>query len=132
MTQDLTALALAGLLQCVQFLILAVPATKQLGTKVTMGARDEGPLADRLSPRLARLARAFDNHNEALILFAIAIGVVTLAEKQTAFTAICAWSYLVARILYVPAYYFGWCPWRSRIWAVGWMATLCLLLAALL
>ncbi len=37
-----------------------------------------------------------------------------------------------ARVLYVPAYAFGWVPWRSLIWAVGLVATLLLLVAALL
>ena len=37
-----------------------------------------------------------------------------------------------ARILYVPAYYYGLNPWRSLIWAVGFLATLLMLLAALL
>lgn len=132
MTPDLTALTLAGLLQCLQFLILAIPATKELGTSVTLNTRDDGPLESKVSLRLARLSRALDNHFDALILFAIAVSVVTLADKSSPFTAICAWTYLAARILYIPAYYFGWCPWRSRIWAVGWTATLCLLLAALL
>jgi uncharacterized MAPEG superfamily protein len=31
----------------------------------------------------------------------------------------------------VPAYAFGWAPWRSLIWAVGFLATLIMLLAAL-
>ena len=39
---------------------------------------------------------------------------------------------LAARILYVPAYAFGWNPWRSAIWAVGFLATLTMLIAALI
>jgi hypothetical protein len=48
------------------------------------------------------------------------------------FTAACAFTYLVARVLYVPAYYFGWAPWRSLIWFVGFAATTLILLAALI
>ena len=40
--------------------------------------------------------------------------------------------YGAARVLYIPAYYFGWVPWRSLIWAVGFLATTLMLLAALL
>jgi uncharacterized MAPEG superfamily protein len=73
-----------------------------------------------------------NNHFEALILFTIAVVVVTLGAQSTPFTAACAWIYLVARVLYVPAYAFGWVPWRSLIWFVGFAATLAMILAALI
>ena len=132
MSHELTALALAGLLQCVQFLLVAIPANRQLGPKITMGTRDDGPLEAKVSPQLARLSRALDNHFDALILFAIAVLVTVLQDKQTLLSAICAWVYLGARILYIPAYYYGWVPGRSRVWATGWMATVFMLGAALL
>jgi uncharacterized MAPEG superfamily protein len=47
-------------------------------------------------------------------------------------TAQCAWAYLIARILYVPAYASGVYLIRSLIWAVGFFATLTMLLAAVL
>ena len=46
-------------------------------------------------------------------------------------TATSAWIYLLARILYVPAYVFGWVPWRSVIWAVGFAASMIMILASL-
>ena len=58
--------------------------------------------------------------------------MITLADQGSAFTAACAWVYLAARVLYVPAYLLGWVPWRSLIWAVGFLATMALLLAALI
>jgi uncharacterized MAPEG superfamily protein len=39
---------------------------------------------------------------------------------------------ICARVLYIPAYYFGWAPWRSLIWFVGFTATTLILLAALI
>ena len=42
------------------------------------------------------------------------------------------WAYVVARILYVPAYTYGLAPWRSVIWMVGLLATLTLLVSALI
>ncbi|NCU21433.1 MAPEG family protein, partial [Candidatus Falkowbacteria bacterium] len=45
---------------------------------------------------------------------------------------LCAFTYLGARILYVPAYAYGWTPWRSVIWAVGFFATVAMLIAALI
>ena len=86
---------------------------------------------NRLSDGTARLGRALTNHFEGLILFTIACLAVTLADKSTPFTAACAWAYLAARVLYIPAYYYGLRPWRSLIWAVGFLATVLMLLAAL-
>ncbi len=132
MTPELTVLALAALLQAVQFALMAVPANLELGTRATLSPRDGQPLAEKVSPRTARLIRALNNHFEALILFTIAVVVVTLSGQSTGFTAACAWIYLAARIAYIPAYAFGWVPWRSLIWSVGFFATLAMLLAALL
>jgi len=132
MTPELTVLALAGLLQALQFVLMAVPVNLEIGTKATMGPRDEGDLMRRISPRAGRLVRAMNNHFEALILFTIAVVVVTLGGQSSPFTATCAWIYLGARILYIPAYAFGLAPWRSLIWSVGFLATLAMILAALL
>ena len=85
-----------------------------------------------LSTRTARLYRALNNHFEGLILFSIACVVVTLGEKSGTFTTTCAYTYLIARIAYIPAYAFGWTPWRSYIWFAGFGATVAMLLAALL
>lgn len=128
MTPELTVLALAGLLQGLQFASFAIPANKMLGPKLTMGPRDNVP---PLTGILGRLNRALNNHFEGLILFTLAVVVVTLGGAASGFTATCAWIYLIARILYVPAYAFGWVPWRSVIWAVGFAATMLMILAAL-
>jgi uncharacterized MAPEG superfamily protein len=55
-----------------------------------------------------------------------------MSGQNSALTGACAWVYLAARVLYVPAYFFGWSPGRSIIWAVGFFATLILLIAALI
>ncbi len=136
MTPELTVLALAGLLQVVQFLLMSVPANLELGPGKTTSARDRsrigGSLEDQLSDRTARLYRALNNHFEGLILFTLAVVVVTLGDKSTGFTATCAWTYLIARIAYVPAYWLGLRPWRSLIWLVGFGATTLMILSALL
>lgn len=136
MTPELTALALAGILQVVQYGLMAVPANLELGVAKTAGPRDPDrlgkPLVEQVSPRTGRLFRALQNHFEGLILFTLAVVVITLSEKAGPFTAACAWTYLGARILYVPAYWLGLAPWRSLVWAVGFLATLAILVAALL
>ncbi|MBV0913031.1 MAPEG family protein [Anianabacter salinae] len=136
MTPELTALALAGLLQAVQYVLMSVPANLELGTGKTLSPRDpqrmDKPLMDQVSPRTGRLFRALNNHFEGLILFTLAVVVVTLGDQQSAFTAAMAWTYLAARILYVPAYAFGWVPWRSYIWLVGFASSILMIFAALI
>ena len=131
MTPELTALASAGLLQGVQFLLFAVPANLELGTRYTSGPRDAAP-ARSMTVRTGRLHRALANHFEGLILFTLAVVVVTLGNQSSAVTQTAAWIYVAARILYIPAYAFGWRPWRSAIWGIGFFATLTMIAASLI
>jgi uncharacterized MAPEG superfamily protein len=131
MTPELTALTLAALLQAVQYLLYALPANLELGARYTSGTRD-GPPPQPLSQRTARLGRALQNHFEGLILFGIAVMVITLSNQSGPFTAACAYLYLAARILYIPAYAYGLNPWRSLIWGLGFISTLAILGVALL
>jgi uncharacterized MAPEG superfamily protein len=136
MTPELTVLALAALLQGVQFALMAIPANAELGVGKTLSPRDTAgmgkSLQEMVSDKTGRLIRAMNNHFEALILFTIAVLVITLGDKATGLSAICAWTYLGARVLYVPAYYFGLTPWRSLIWFVGFAATMLMILSALI
>jgi uncharacterized MAPEG superfamily protein len=131
MTPELTALALAGLLQAVQFALFATPANIELTPAYTTSPRDLPP-ARSMSVVTARMQRALNNHVEGLILFTLAVVVVTLGQQSSPVTQYAAWTYLAARILYIPAYAFGWSPWRSAIWGIGYLATLIMLVAALL
>lgn len=136
MTPELTVLTFAALLQVAQFVLMAVPARLELGTEKMLGPRDHahlgGLLQDQLSPRTARLYRAFNNHFEGLVLFAIAVMVVSISGQSTGFTAACAWVYLIARIAYVPAYALGLVPWRSLVWSIGFAVTVLMLVSALI
>jgi len=129
MPVELKILGYAALLQFVQFVLMAVPVNRQLGTEYTGGNRDEQKQPTGMA---GRLTRAMDNHFEALILFTIAVVVVVLGEASTPVTVAAAWIYLVARILYVPAYASGVFLVRSLIWTVGFVATLVMLVSALL
>ncbi|QGX97271.1 MAPEG family protein [Roseovarius faecimaris] len=128
MTPELTALALAALLQVGQLCLYSVAGQAQAGTKKALKPRDE-PVV--LTGKAGRIHRALNNHFEGLILFSIACLVIAVSGQSTGFTAACAFAYLAARIAYIPAYVFGWVPWRSAIWAVGFLATALMLLAAL-
>ncbi|MEF3046867.1 MAPEG family protein [Pseudotabrizicola sp. L79] len=131
MPPELTALALCGLLQMVQFILFAVPANIELGTRYTSGPRDTAPKRP-LSALTGRLQRAMNNHFEGLILFTLAVVVVSLGGQSSAVTQTAAWVFLAARLLYVPAYALGLTPWRSVIWGVGFFATLTMIVAALI
>ena len=131
MTPELTALALAALLQVAQIVLFATPANLELGTAYTSGPRDMPP-ARPLSTVTARLQRALDNHYDALTLFTVAVLVVTLGGQSTPVTRTAAYAYLAARVLYIPAYALGLAPWRSVIWSLGLIATLTMILAALI
>ncbi len=131
MTPELTALTLAALLQCLQFCAYSVRANMDVGLGYSMSARDRAP-SRPLSDMAGRLQRAMNNHFEGLILFGIAVTVVSLADKTNAFTTACAYTYLAARVIYVPAYAFGLRPWRSLIWFVGFLSTMLILITALI
>lgn len=137
MTPELTILALAGILQALQFALMSILANRELGVGKTASPRDPERLGGKrveelLSARTGRIYRALNNHFEALILFTLAVVVTELSGQNSKFTAICATLYLIARIAYVPAYYFGLAPWRSLIWFIGFLATLAMILATLL
>jgi uncharacterized MAPEG superfamily protein len=128
-TFELRILALAALLAVAQLFLFAIPANRELTSAYLAGPRDE---KRELTGRTARLQRAFNNHMEGLILFTIATVVVVLGDASSPLTRGAAAVYLIARVLYVPAYALG-LPWqRSAIWGVGFFATLAMLGAALL
>ncbi|MFP7674406.1 MAPEG family protein [Marivita sp. S0852] len=129
MTPELTALTLAALLQVVHFVAYSVAAQRQVGSKYAASPRDK-PI--HLTGTAGRLQRAMNNHFEGLILFGIAVMVITYSGQNTDKTAIACAAYLIARVLYVPAYVIGLAPWRSIIWMVGFGATVYLLIAALM
>jgi uncharacterized MAPEG superfamily protein len=131
MTPELLSLTLAALLQAVQIALYATPANLEVGVGYTTSARDRPP-SKPLSITTLRLQRAMNNHFEGLILFTIAVLVVTLANQSTPTTQFAAYAYLAARVAYIPAYALGLRPWRSAIWAVGLFATLTMLIAALI
>ena len=92
MTPELTVLGLAALLQGFQFMLMAVPANLELGPGKTLSPRDTSrmgkPIVDQVSDKTGRLIRAMNNHFEALILFTIAVVVITLGDKGTGLSLI--------------------------------------------
>lgn len=129
MAAETTALALSALLQAAQIGLAGASMNRDVGARWNAGPRDTQP---EFSALTNRLRRAVANHFEGLILFTIAVVLVMLSDAGNALTTLCAWLYLLARIFYVPAYAFGWSPWRSLIWAVGFVATMVMIVTSLL
>ncbi len=127
MPMEVKVLGYAALLQFIQFLIMAIPVNLTMGIAYTAGSRDQ----PKDIPGVAgRLKRAYDNHFEGLVLFTIAVLVVTLGNASSELTVTCAWTYLIARVLYVPAYASGIFMLRSAVWFVGFVATAVMIVAA--
>lgn len=129
MTTELYILALAGLLQVAQVALYSVIGNLQIDKRTVFGPRDA---QIELPTATGRAHRAMNNHFEGLILFTLAVVVVTLSDQSSTVTELCAHIYLISRLLYIPAYLQGLAPWRSIIWLVGFSATAIMLIAALI
>ena len=129
MTPELTALVAALVVQIAAICLSQGQMNRELGPTLNVGPRDAMP---EFSPLLGRLRRAVNNGFEGLALFTPATLIIAISNQSTAVTAAAAWFYVATRILYIPAYAFGWSPWRSAIWAAGFLATAILLGAALI
>ena len=126
---EIMILGYAAMLQFVQYVLMAVPVNIQMGVAYTGGNRDEQSQSTGIP---GRLKRALDNHFEGLIMFSIAVLVVVHGEASSAVTETCAWVYLWARVLYIPAYASGIFLLRSAVWTVGFVATAVMLIVALM
>ncbi|MCB2128118.1 MAG: MAPEG family protein [Rhodobacteraceae bacterium] len=129
MSSELNILALYGLFTCLVLVMQATGALSQLGMGYLLSARDEQRSATGIA---ARLDRALANSVTAMALFAPAILILALKDGFTGSTLTAARVFLVARVLYVPAYGAGISGLRSLFWAAGFAATAALYVLALL
>ncbi|WP_460272534.1 MAPEG family protein [Celeribacter sp. ULVN23_4] len=130
MTFELALLALAGLLHIAQFVVASYMANVDLGPGYTTSPRDHAPSRD-MRPTTGRMLRAYDNHIEMFPFFAAGVFLIHLTDQSSAVTIAASSLYLIARVLYVPAYAFGWKPWRSYIWMIAMACCAALFIAAL-
>jgi len=128
MTPELAALAATAFLHfaIVQWSQRALE--KDIGREGNVGTR-EG-MDDSLSDATKRLRRALANHTENIGLFIIAVVLVEFTDSTSLFTGICAWLFVAARALYVPAYRFAWVPWRSVLYLLGLLSTFAIIIAS--
>lgn len=128
MDNELTILAIYGIVVMITIALQSTGALTQLGMGYLLSARDE---QHSLSGMTARLDRAASNSITAMALFAPAVLIVTLRDASSAESLLAAQGFLVARILYVPLYAFGVSGLRTATWMVGFIATLFLYAMAL-
>lgn len=131
MTPELLVLLLAVILAFIQLVLYAVPANIELERGYTAGPRDEPP-KNTMSVHTRRLQRAYNNHIETLPWFAIVVIVAHLTNQTDGVSAIAAWTYLAARVIYVPLYVAGTFGLRSLAWAIALGAILTILVRTLL
>ena len=105
MTTELIVLAWGCVLALVHIFAAVRVKTRQYGTKWNVGARDEE--LPPPSPLVGRLARAQANFLETFPVFAAAALIVTVADLGGRWSAIGAWLWLAARIVYLPLYAAG-------------------------
>ncbi|MEZ5749571.1 MAG: MAPEG family protein [Caenibius sp.] len=125
MAVELRVLAYGAILLLVHILLAGHFKTKQYGIDWNMGARDE-----ELPPMNAvagRLARAQGNFMETFPIAIVALGGVVLADKTSQVTAMAAWAWLGARVLYLPLYWAGVPRIRTLVWMAGTISLLVVL-----
>jgi len=125
---EIQMLCWAIVLGLLQIVICATLSTLQRGFPYNIGPRDT-PLPEA-GPITCRLERALKNFLETFPLFAAAVIIVTLANKENVTSALGAEIYLGARVLYVPAYASGLPFVRTLIWTVSIVGLVMVLAAA--
>src|SRR2546430_10882295 len=116
MTGDLWALAAVMLLAVVQLTLSSVLTLRQLGGAWVAGSRDEPREVAGLS---GRFVRAHRNLLEIFPQFVAALFLVHAADAVGSLSAIGAWVFVIARLLYVPAYASGPVGVRPICWLVA-------------
>ncbi len=129
MTPELSVLAWGCVLAIAHIFLAVRFKTRQYGTKWNVGARDEE--LPPLDPVAGRLARAQANFFETFPIFAAAALIVVLAGLDDRWTAIGAWLWLGARLVYLPLYAFGVPVVRTLVFLVSVVGILLVLRPAL-
>lgn len=114
MQTEITVLALGAVLALVHILVAVHFKTQQYGLKWNMGARDGDK--PELNDLAARLERARDNFLETFPIAIVALFGIVLASKTSELTAIFAWLWLGARVIYLPIYWAGIPYVRTLVW----------------
>ena len=129
MSSELNILALYGLYTAIIFLAQVTGAMGQVGMGYLLSSRDEHRTLTGIT---GRLDRALTNSITAMALFAPVILILAVKNGFGSGTLTAAQAFLVARVLYVPAYGLGLTGVRTLLWLVGFAATVILYVMALM
>ena len=117
MSTEMTLLGWTLVLALVQIMLAASARNKETGNAYNASPRDRpGPPVGVITGRLQRAQR---NLFETLPLFAAAILIAALAQREGALTYFGAWTYLLARLVYLPLYAAGIPYIRSIVWLLS-------------
>src|ERR1700712_6082248 len=105
MHTEILVLAWGAILLLINIFLAGHLKTKQYGPDWNIGARDAA--MPPLEPRAARVKRAQDNLLETFPIAIAALVGVVLAGRTSGTTAVGAWIWLAARVIYIPVYWAG-------------------------
>lgn len=125
---ETTVLILYGFLVIVTLLLQATGAMTQLGMGYLLSSRDEGRTVSGIA---GRLERALNNSITAMVLFAPAVLLIVATDKSSNATLLACQVFLLARVVYLPAYAFKLTGIRSLAWTTGLLCTAVLYFQAL-
>ena len=128
MSGELTVLALYGLLIIITIFIETGLSIQQMGDAWMRSPRDDGRRKEGTS---GRAERAVLNCSIAMALFAPAILLLAIQDAFTGLTLAAAWTFLIARVIYVATYIMGIPTVRTLAFVTGILATMLLYILAL-
>ena len=123
MSPELAVLVLCALLSLALALLTVAIHFRRFGGKMIRGNRDDFPPLVGLA---ARVVRAHQSLNEALVPFGLIVLVVVLTHASSAITSCAAVVFGCARLGHAAFYLAGATPWRSLTFYVGLVATVTL------
>ena len=129
LTSELTVLLLSTVLLLAHIMLAIRFKTQQYGTGWNTGARDED--LPPLNAVAGRLERARDNFLETYPIAIVVLFVAVLTGRNSDMTAIMAWVWLGARVIYLPLYWAGTPKVRTLVWGISMLALFAVLGALL-
>ena len=128
LASELSILAVYGLVVAITLILQATGALLQADMGYLLSSRDESRTVTGMA---ARTERALSNSVTAMALFAPAILILAVKDSFSTESLLAAQVFLLARVIYLPAYVFGIVGIRSLVWIVGFFATIILYFLAL-
>ncbi len=117
MPTEITVLAWGAILLLVQVVLQTLASVGEFGLGYALSPRDEGRAVKGVYG--ARITRAFYNLLETFVVF-VALALALVATGKTGgLGATGAWTWLIARVVYVPVYALGIPALRTLIWTVS-------------